>query len=262
MDITSMTEELRVFVFNPYNTFLNDLSVDCVIFGFNEGELKVLLLKWKVMEKWSLPGGFILSSESIEDAAIRVLAERTGLNDIYLRQFQTFGSMARSGPELKKELFKKVLGIDLPKDSWLLSRFVSIGYYALVDFKNVTPTLDAVSESAEWWNINEIPDDLILDHNLMINKALAALRLQISTEPIGLTLLPEKFTLPELQKLYEAILGKSIDRRNFRKKMLTSEILDKLDEVKTGGAHRAAHYYSFNKDRYNEMLEEGLKLGF
>ena len=261
MDTASMSEQMRVWAFNAHNTFLSNLSVDCVIFGFNEGELKVLLLKWKELGHWSLPGGFILTNEVVDNAANRVLMERTGLKDIYLRQFYTFGSLDRSGKELKKELFKRVLNFEMPEESWLLTRFVSIGYYALVDFKDATPTLDQVSEAAEWWNVNEIPD-LIMDHNLMVSKALDALRLQISTEPIGLNLLPEKFTLPELQKLYETILDKEIDRRNFRKKMISSGILEKLDEVKTGGAHRAAHLYCFNEEQYRKMLKEGLKLGF
>ena len=217
MDTASFSEEMQEWLFNSRQTFLSNLSVDCVIFGFSGNELKVLLLKWKEVHRWSLPGGFIQTDEKIEDAAIRVLKQRTGLGDIYLRQFHTFGGLERSGVELKKELFLKVFGIEVPVESWLFSRFVSIGYYALVDFKDVTPTLDPVSEAAEWWNVSELPD-LILDHNQMVDKALSALRLQISTEPIGLSLLPEKFTLPELQKLYETILGKEIDRRNFRKK--------------------------------------------
>lgn len=256
-----MPKGMQDMLFNTRKAFLTNLSVDCVIFGFDENELKVLLLKWKEVHQWCLPGGFILVNEVIEKAASRVLKERTGLSDIYLRQFHTFGGLDRSGADLKKALFSRVFGIEVPKESWLFERFISIGYYALVDHKTVVPTLDPVSDAAEWWNVCDLPT-LVLDHNLIITKALDALRLQLNTEPIGLNLLPDKFTLPELQKLYETILGKEIDRRNFRKKMLSTGILEKLDELKTGGAHRSAHYYSFNLEEYNKNLEEGLKLGF
>lgn len=261
MDLASLPQGMQDMLFNSKKAFLTNLSVDCVIFGFDENELKVLLLRWKEIHEWSLPGGFILSNEEIKDSANRVLVERTGLKDIYLRQFHTFGSLDRSGADLKKALFLNVFGIEVPNESWLFDRFISIGYYALVDHKNANPTLDPVSDAAKWWNVNELPS-LILDHNIMVEKALNALRLQISTEPIGLNLLPEKFTLPELQKLYETILGKEIDRRNFRKKMLNTGILEKLKERKVGGAHRSAHYYSFIENEYNKNLKEGLKLGF
>mgnify|MGYP001497760907 CR=1 FL=1 len=234
--------------------YLPHLSVDCVIFGFHENELKVLLLEWKDSKRWSLPGGFVLKNEHIDDSAVRILKRRTGLDKIYLRQFHAFGDPARK---------KKKHGLKPPPDatdSWMMDRFITIGYWALVEFSKVVPTPDQFSSSCQWWDVKDVPD-LILDHNEIIDTALESLRNHLNDYPIGKDLLPEKFTMPELQHLYETILDKQLDRRNFQKKILSLEILDRLRELKHGGAHKAPYLYRFNQRKYEAALKQGIKFG-
>jgi 8-oxo-dGTP diphosphatase len=235
--------------------YIPQLSIDCVIFGFHEGELKVLLLQWKDSKRWCLPGGFILKEEHIDNAAVRILQNRTGLKNIYLQQFHTFGDPVR---ERKKH------GVSQPADvrgkSWLMQRFITVGYWALVEFSKVNPTADDFSLECKWWDINKIPS-LILDHNEILDKALSSLRMHIHDYPVGKDLLPQKFTMPELQTLYETILGKKLDRRNFQKKMLSLGILDRLKERKQGGAHKAPFLYRFDSKKYQQALKQGLKFG-
>jgi 8-oxo-dGTP diphosphatase len=234
--------------------YLPHLSVDSVIFGFHENELKVLLLKWKDTNRWCLPGGFILKEEHIDDAAVRILKNRTSLEKIYLRQFYAFGDPAR---DRKKHGFKAPPGVT---QSWLMDRFITVGYWALVEFSKVVPTPDEFSLACTWWDLNSIPK-LILDHNLIVEKALVSLRQHLNDYPIGRDLLPQKFTMPELQKLYETILDKKLDRRNFQKKILSLGILDRLKERKTGGAHKAPFLYRFNQRKYETAMKQGLKFG-
>ncbi len=242
------------------DNFLTSLSVDCVILGFHEGQLKVLLLKHRYRDMWALPGGFIYKHEPTDAAAYRVLKERTGLDDVFLNQFHVFGDPARSSKEFHLEDFETD-GIPMSSDHWILQRFVTIGYYALIEFSKAIPAGDLLSENCQWWDIHELPT-LILDHHEIVNKALVALRLQLSHQPIGYNLLPEKFTMPELQKLYETILDKKLDRRNFQRKLLSFNILQRLDETKKGVAHKAPYYYKFDLEKYNDALREGLDSGW
>jgi 8-oxo-dGTP diphosphatase len=234
--------------------YLPHLSIDCVIFGFHENELKVLLLQWSENKRWCLPGGFILKNEHIDDAAIRILKQRTGLEEIYLRQFYAFGDLER---DRKKHWIKPPAG---QKKSWIMDRFITVGYWALVDFSQVVPTPDEFSSTCKWTDVKKIPE-LILDHNLIAKKALESLRHHLNDYPIGKDLLPEKFTMPELQKLYETILDKDIDRRNFQKKILSLDVLDRLKELKRGGAHKSPFLYRFNKKKYQAALKQGIKFG-
>jgi len=239
--------------FNSQN-YLNHISLDCVIFGFHENQLKVLLLQLKYTKEWALPGGFAEKEETLEEAASRTLKERTGLDNIFLKQFHVFSDPLRSkeNPAVKD---LKESGAD-PNIEWFSQRFVSVGFYALVDYEKVNPTPDYFSERCAWKALEEI-DTLMMDHRQILDKALETLRLQLSHQPIGYNLLPEKFTMPELQKLYETILGKSLDRRNFQRKILSWKILNKLDERKTGGAYKAPYLYEFNLKNYNKALKEG-----
>lgn len=250
-------KEFRELIQSGDQIFMPHMSVDCVIFGFHEGQLKVLLLKWKTSGQWCLPGGFIKREEAIDESAIRILKERTGLGSIFLKQFHTFGQPNR---EKKKDDFLGVHGAS--KKSWLLQRFITIGYYALVEFSKVNPQPDILSEECEWWDIHKLPKKLIYDHDLILKTALESLQLSLNDYPVGYNLLPEKFTMPELQTLYETILGVSIDRRNFQKKMLALGLLDRLKERKTGGAHKAPFLYKFDKKKYEKALKQGLKFGF
>jgi 8-oxo-dGTP diphosphatase len=242
------------FIMKGSEFYLSHLSVDCVIFGFHDNELKVLLLEWKDTHRWCLPGGFILKEEHIDDAANRILKSRTGLDRIFLKQFYAFGDPSR---DRKKHGFKQ------PKDagkSWLWERFITVGYWALVEFSKVVPAPDEFSASCQWWDLQNIPN-LILDHNDIIIKALESLRREMNDYPIGRDLLPPKFTMPELQRVYETILGKSLDRRNFQKKMLALDILERLKETKRGGAHKAPYLYRFDQKKYERAMKEGLRIG-
>ena len=250
----SYEKRLREFLANGDAIFMPHISIDCVIFGFHHEQLKVLLLKWKDGGNWCLPGGFVKRNESLDDSAKRVLKERTGLKNIFLRQFQVFGDTNR---ERGKKSFK-LLG---NARSWLSDRFITVGYWALVEFSKVTPRADWLSEDCQWWEIAQLPK-LMYDHNNIVEKALEALRLNLNGQPIGYNLLPERFTMPELQRLYEIILGATLDRRNFQKKILALDILERLPERKLGGAHKAPFLYRFDKKKYERAMKQGLKLGF
>ena len=236
------------------------LSIDCVIFGFHDNQLKVLLLKTRYGEKWSLPGGFIPIDLDLDRAAVTILNNRTGMEGIFLRQFGTFGNIQRSKNHFTDEVldFFKICRTDA---EWLLQRFVTVGYYALVDFLKTVPQLENNEQIVKWIDHHEVPE-LILDHKEILDKALKTLRTELNLMPIGYNLLPEKFTIPELQKLYETILGRTLDRRNFLRKITAIGILTKLDEKKSNVAHKAPNLYSFDKDKYEEVLKNGLTQGW
>ena len=232
-----------------YEMYVPHISVDTVIFGFNGDQLKALLLKMKFNQQWFLPGGYMKKEENLESAAIRILRERTQLDKIFLQEFAVFSELNRS-----EEAFK-----DFPDDLWHKKRFISVGYYALVNHKDVSPIGDELSESCDWIILDELESqNITMDHKQIIEKALNTLREQISYKPIGLNLLPEKFTLSELQKLYEAILGRTLNRGNFYRKIKNIGILKKLDEKRKGGAHKAPDLYTFDQENYFKILENGI----
>ena len=232
-----------------YEIYVPHISVDTVIFGFNGDQLKVLLLKMKFNQQWFLPGGYMKKEENLESAAIRILRERTQLDKIFLQEFAVFSELNRS-----EEAFK-----DFPDDLWHKKRFISVGYYALVNHKDVSPIGDELSESCDWIILDELESqNITMDHKQIIEKALNTLREEISYKPIGLNLLPEKFTLSELQKLYEAILGRTLNRGNFYRKIKNIGILKKLDEKRKGGAHKAPDLYTFDQENYFKILENGI----
>ena len=227
---------------------LPSISIDCVVFGFDTSSLKVLLVKLKGKDEWSLPGGYLWKNENLDEGAHRILEQRTGAKQIYLNQFKTFGRLNRS------EYFFE----GYPDDLWQKQRFVSVGYYALTNFAKVNPKVDELSDASEWKNVHELPN-LMMDHEEIFNTALLELRKGLNYRPVGLNLLPEKFTMPELQKLYEIILDKPLNRGNFYRKMTKYGILKKLKETRKGGAHKAPNLYTFNLEVYNEALENGFK---
>ena len=232
-----------------YEIYVPHISVDTVIFGFNGDQLKVLLLKMKFNQQYFLPGGYMKKEENLESAAIRILRERTQLDKIFLQEFAVFSELNRS-----EEAFK-----DFSDDLWHKKRFISVGYYALVNHKDVSPIGDELSESCDWIILDELESqNITMDHKKIIEKALNTLREQISYKPIGLNLLPEKFTLSELQKLYEAILGRTLNRGNFYRKIKNIGILKKLDEKRKGGAHKAPDLYTFDQENYFKILENGI----
>jgi ADP-ribose pyrophosphatase YjhB (NUDIX family) len=248
-------EELLNHFKTGHEVFLRNVSVDCIIFGFHANELKVLLLQAKYAGAWALPGGFILKEEHMDDAARRILKQRTGLSDIYLQQFNVFSEPDRSTKKINTQ-FLKNSGIEL-KESWMFERFITVGYTALVDFTKAALIPDSFSIDCKWFNIKEIPE-LILDHQNILDKALENLQLQLNYHPVGYNLLPEKFTMPELQKLYETILDRTLDRRNFQRKITGTGILKRLDETKKGVAHKAPYLYKFDLRKYQKALKGGM----
>ena len=248
-------KELKDHYFHGHEKYLRHISVDCVIFGFHDNELKVLLLKAKYAGKWALPGGFILKDEHLDDSAKRILKDRTGLDKIYLHQFYTFSDPNRSTKKINQQFLRNI-GFKGGK-SWMFERFVSVGYSALVDFTKVKPIADNISDACEWFKVSEVPE-MILDHRHIFEMALKNLRLQLNFQPVGFNLLSKKFTMPELQKLYETILNKKLDRRNFQRKIMSTGILVKLKETKKGVSHKAPFYYKFDLIKYSKALKAGL----
>lgn len=224
--------------------YLPSIAVDTVIFGFHEGKMKVLLLQYLNTRELALPGGFIKINEDLNEAAFRVLKERTSLTNIYLEQFHTFGDRSRNDDSMKR--ITKATGMKLEKNHFLLRRFVSVGYYALVDYTKVTPQKDALSENCTWYDLDKIPL-LMQDHRSIIDKALYTLRKDLNEKLVGFNLLPETFTMAELQLLYETILGKKFLRTSFQRSMLQLDILKKVAKRMTGGAHKAPFLYRLNK---------------
>ncbi|WP_144283778.1 NUDIX hydrolase [Chryseobacterium echinoideorum] len=229
--------------------YLPHLSADPVIFGFDQNELKVLLIKMNYRKKWFLPGGFIDKNLDLDDAIKKILEERAGLTDIFVEEFGVFGKINRSESyfeDFDETLFQK-------------QRFITIGYYALYNPEKIHPIPDEFTETCEWFYLSQLNEiDLGMDHREIIEKALLTMREKISIKPIGYNLLPEKFTLTELQKLYEAILGKELNRGNFYRKIKNLGILNKLDEQRRGGAHKAPDLYSFDEEKYIAALKNGL----
>ncbi len=223
------------------------LTVDCVIFGFDlaQRDLKMMLIRRSLPPfegKWALPGGFVRIEESLEAAALRELQEETGIKKIFLEQLYTFGDVGRD---------PRTLGVPPVPD-----RVVTVAYYALIPLseQRIQATTDA-SEAA-WFSVTEVPP-LAFDHSKIVATALTRLKGKVRYEPIGFELLPEKFTLSQLQQLYEVILGKPLDKRNFRKKFLAMDLLLPLDEMETNVAHRAARLHRFDEQKYQQLKEKG-----
>lgn len=213
------------------------VAVDCIILGFNENELQILIARRPfepLKGGWSLMGGFVNAPESLEEAAQRVLKEFTGINDIFMEQTGAYG-------ELNRDIGERV---------------VSVAYFALVDIDLFDTSL-TVRYDARWVRLSKIPS-LIFDHNIMVNDTIKILQRKAAVKPIGFNLLGEKFTLPTLQGLYESIYQESIDKRNFRKKLLSMDILTKLEEKDKNSSRKGAFLYSFNKEKYDLLIEQGL----
>jgi 8-oxo-dGTP diphosphatase len=209
------------------------LALDCIIFGFDNEDLKVLLIKRDFEPekgKWSLIGGFMKRNEPLNDAASRILFRLTGVHDIYMEQFYTFGEIYRDPVE----------------------RTVSVSYYALINIENHDTDL-IENYNAKWFSLSKAPK-LIFDHDEMLAKAVRRLRRRTSIRPLGFELLPEKFTMRQLQKLYEAILDKELDKRNFINKINSLDILTKLDEKDMTSSTKGSFLYKFNKEKYDKKL--------
>jgi ADP-ribose pyrophosphatase YjhB (NUDIX family) len=257
-----MTEELTEDIFNNADEYLRNVSVDNVIFGYHEKELKVLLQQPFALGKWTVTGGYIKKTESIEEAAKRIAYVRTGLKGLFLQKFSSFGNPHRVVDNgFTPAQLSKVTGIDITADSWIFDYFVSIAFYTLTEFSKVAIKKAAFEADSAWWPVNELPQ-MAFDHELIIKEALKAMRLHIAHYPIGYELLEEKFTLPEIHSLYETILGKELDDRNFAKRLMATCIIIKLNETKKIGAHRSPYLYKFDKEKYEAGLKSGVELAF
>jgi len=216
------------------------VAIDCIIFGWDDEQLKLLILKRDfepAKGQNSLIGGFVRENESLDEAARRILYDLTGLSDIYLEQLNAYGEVDRDPGE----------------------RTISVAYFALLKIQN----LDAEhvrEHGAHWVNISNLPK-LIFDHNLMVQKAIRRLRRRAKSEPTGFELLPKKFTLPQLQGLYEEIYQAKFDNRNCRKKVLAMNILKKLNEKDKSCSKKGAYFYKFDKKKYDRLLRNGFHFG-
>jgi 8-oxo-dGTP diphosphatase len=213
------------------------VTVDCVVFGFDEGDLKVLLVRRELdpfRGKWALPGGFVHEDESLDEAARRELLEETGIEKLYLEQLYTFGDVARD-----------------PR-----GRVITVAYYALVKLADHRVKAATDASSAAWFPVADAPR-LAFDHEKILDVALARLKAKVRYQPIGFELLPVKFALSELQHLYEVILETPLDKRNFRKKILGADVLIELDEIQQDVAHRAARLYKFDDRKYRQLVKQG-----
>jgi len=213
------------------------LTVDCVVFGFDEGELKVLLIE-RALEpfkgRWALPGGFVRVQETVDEAARRELEEEAGLRDVFLEQLYTFGAVGRDPRE----------------------RVVTVAYYALVRLGDHAVQAATDARDAAWFAVPEARG-LAFDHDRILAAALERLKGKVRYQPIGFELLPPEFTLSQLQRLYETILETPLDKRNFRKKILGMDFLVPLDEVQKDVAHRAARLYRFDRRKYLRLQKRG-----
>lgn len=213
------------------------LTVDCVVFGLDEEDLKVLLIERDLppfQGCWALPGGFVRIDETLEEAARRELEEETGVSRVYLEQLYSFGDLDRDPRE----------------------RVVSVAYYALVKLSDHRVQAATDARSAAWFAVSD-PPTLAFDHARILTTALERLKGKVRYQPIGFELLPPKFTLSQLQRLYETVLETSLDKRNFRKKILGMGLLQELDEIQQDVAHRAARLYRFDRQKYRDLTKQG-----
>ena len=223
--------------------FVEHISVDCVIFGFHHDILKVLLLKYHDLDLWSLPGGFVFNDEDLREAACRVLYERTHLSDIFLEQFHTFGRKNRTENNVHQILLKNKNN-DVPPDHWIFQRFITVGYCSLIDFSLVDTFPDAFNETCAWFEVNKLPK-MAFDHERIINSGLEHIRKNIDTQIVASNLLPEKFTMKELQTVYETVLDEKFRRNNFQRKILALNSLERLEKFFDGSANKAPYLYKF-----------------
>jgi len=236
-----------------------NLSVDCVIFSIQEKGLKVLLTKLASGMNWMLPGGFMNKRENAQQAASRILKFRTGAGNVYLNQFQIFSDPDR----FSFEIVSQMIPLSREETSYiekLPNRVISIGYFALVNYESIHLTGGELEEETCWCNVHQLPK-LEFDHGHIIQEALMALQKEVYFRPIVYKLLPEKFTLPELQILYEVILGKTLDRGSFQRKMLRWDIFERLEERRGGVAHKRPFLYRFDPVKYQSALERGMSFG-
>lgn len=220
--------------------YVPHLSVNCVVFGYREGCLQVLLHHLLPIKNWGLPGAYVRRDQSLDQTATSLIERVVGLKDAFTTQFHTFGGVDRVVPA-GTAMFR-ALGVEPPPGHWVVGRVVSVGYFALVDIARTALIKTAPTEEFVWLELTQVPP-LAYDHNMMIEKALTYLREQLDVFPLDKNLLPKTFTMPELQRLYEAVHGKMFDRRNFQKRVLDLGLVERLKERRMGGPNRPAYLY-------------------
>jgi 8-oxo-dGTP diphosphatase len=232
----------KKFVSNDTTWVMRDITIDCAVFGYDNGTLKILLVQHGEglsKDQWGLPGGWITEREHIKEAAYRLLKKVTGLDNIYLKQLKAFGA----------------------PDRYPSARVITIGYYAVIKRTDYNITAGENTFDAQWYNINELPK-LVFDHSKILKYALKKLRKEVKKAPIGFSLLPKKFTLLELMRLYEEILGYEMDKPNFRRKFLNMKLLKPLPEKQQNAKYRAAQLYEFDPEIYQKLTKKGFSFEF
>ena len=239
-NVTSSTDQITNTTDTDMNftdEIIDALSIDCAIFGFKDAQLSILLVKHgegRAKGQWALPGGWIRYNESLDDAANRILTQQTAAKNIYLEQFQTFGEVDRFPDK----------------------RVITVCFYALANIEKVDPHAGNHVSEVAWFNIRNVPK-MVFDHNKILDACFKHLQHKIQHEPIGFNLLPKKFTLLQLQELYEAILGTKLDKPNFRRKLIKMDLLVPCNEKQTAVSHRGAQLYQFDKRVYKQLTDGG-----
>lgn len=245
--------ELKNYAPSTLN-YINQITIDCVIFGYTNKEIKVLIPKLIFNgDFFALPSGFVFQDENVNDAARRILHERTRLENVYIEQFQVFGQANRNSAVFLEKL--RALNPELSDDlnaanrehEWFTRRFISIGFYALVDINKVVPKLSPIDESINWYNLTDLPE-MIMDHQQIVLEARNALRSDLDDKLCAFKLLPETFTIKDIQELYETVYEKELVRTNFQKKVLELNVLERLEKKYTGAKNKAPYLYKFIAD--------------
>lgn len=235
-----------LFHIYTYDNIHPGFSVDCVILSFYRKRLNVLLNKFESNKCWQLPGGFMFKNESSDQAARRILRDRTGITCAYLRQFHLFSDPGRTETDRNRDYPGRDTGAE-EYEKWFMQRFVTLGYFAFVKYENVQLSLTK-EDVLKWFDLARLPE-LYSDHEKIIRTTIETIRTMLPVIPIGYELLPEKFTMSELRRVYESVSAKTFDRRNFQRKILSSGVVRQLDEVKSKRKYNPAILYTFDKDR-------------
>lgn len=253
-------DELKDFLIAGVADYRAEVTIDCAIFGYDSGTVQILLAKNKIITMWCLPGGYVKKNEDLDEAASRISQQRSGIKNLFLKQFKTFGSPKRNNtPAFVEDKFFELTKIKKEAYSWLNVPTVSIGYYAITNIVEAIPTADFLSSECKWFSVDKLPK-LGFDHKQIIAEALFSLRMHLYHFPIGKNLLPDMFTLKEIKLFYETMSGKQLNATNFPNKLISLGIIIKTNEKRNIGGHRSPTYYKFDERIYAKALKDGLVL--
>ena len=252
-------EEVNDYWKETISKSIPQLSINTVIFRFHQQQLQFAAVQVASGSLWYIPGGYVYQDESIDDAAWRNLYEQTHLDHLVLNQIASFGSNARRMLTNTEDIDQ--LNMPAKIHEWINQRFITIAYYSVISDTQSAIKCNPLYNKAKWLNIDQ-HQELAMDHNEIVMEAQKVLARDLLSRPLLLSFLPGSFTIPDLQRLYEAILGRSVDRGNFRKRILKSNILTKTGKVKANTGQRPPELYKLNKESYLNSLTEDVKLGF